>query len=99
MPGVRSGLYVVRREKNGYSPFARQLGVLSVHQKLDVSLPPLAEDAPRGIGGWALAALWPGAQIPPSSTSSLNFNNRRAATNRERLPLPAIRTSLTIRSP
>jgi hypothetical protein len=51
MPGVRRGLYLVRVEKNGYSPFARQLSVLSVHQELDVSLPPLAEDAPRGIGG------------------------------------------------
>ena len=74
MPRLRRGLYVVRVEKNGYSSFARQLSVLSVDQELDVSLPPLAEDAPRGIGGRALAALWPPAQIPPPSTSSLNFN-------------------------
>jgi Carboxypeptidase regulatory-like domain len=57
MPGVRRGPYLVRVEKNGYSPFARQLSVLSVHQELDVSLLPLAEDAPRGIGGTDSAAF------------------------------------------
>ncbi len=75
MPRLRRGLYLVRVEKNGYSPFARQLSVLSLDQELDVSLLPLAEDAPRGISGRALAALWPPAQIPPPSTSSLNFNS------------------------
>ena len=73
-PGLRRGVYLIRVEKNGYSPFARQLSVLSVDQELDVSLLSLVEDAPRGISGTALAALWPPVQIPPPSSTSLNFN-------------------------
>jgi trimeric autotransporter adhesin len=74
LPAVRRGVYLVRAEKEGYSPFARQQSVPSADQEFDCSLLPLVEDEPRAIGSRALASLWPTVQIPPPASSSLNFN-------------------------
>jgi trimeric autotransporter adhesin len=71
---LRRGVYLVRVEKEGYSPLVRQENVSSANQELDGSLIPIAEGAPPIIGGRALAALWPPLQIPPPSSSGLNFN-------------------------
>jgi hypothetical protein len=74
MPALRRGVYVVLVEKEGYSPFDRQQSVLTADQEFDCFLLPLVENEPRAIGSRALASLWPTVQIPPPSSSGLNFN-------------------------
>ncbi len=71
---LRRGVYLVRVEKPGYAPLARQQSVITADEGFDCDLLPQGEEESRGIGSRALASLWPSVQIPPPASSSLNFN-------------------------